>query len=73
MHQLCAFLTHNFRYNARQFSRIYPAGKRINSSNYLPDVSIVILLFVCYQLLTFQWYWSAGCQIVALNYQTPGT
>ncbi|XP_065908200.1 1-phosphatidylinositol 4,5-bisphosphate phosphodiesterase beta-4-like isoform X2 [Dysidea avara] len=42
------------KYNARQFTRIYPAGKRINSSNYLPD-----------------WYWSAGCQIVALNYQTP--
>ncbi|XP_065917924.1 1-phosphatidylinositol 4,5-bisphosphate phosphodiesterase beta-1-like [Dysidea avara] len=42
------------KYNARQFTRIYPAGKRINSSNFLPD-----------------WYWSAGCQIVALNYQTP--
>ncbi|XP_065908218.1 1-phosphatidylinositol 4,5-bisphosphate phosphodiesterase beta-4-like [Dysidea avara] len=42
------------KYNARQFTRIYPAGRRFNSSNYLPD-----------------WYWSAGCQIVALNYQTP--
>ncbi|XP_065908152.1 1-phosphatidylinositol 4,5-bisphosphate phosphodiesterase beta-4-like isoform X2 [Dysidea avara] len=42
------------KYNARQFTRVYPAGRRFNSSNYLPD-----------------WYWSAGCQIVALNYQTP--
>ncbi|XP_065908131.1 1-phosphatidylinositol 4,5-bisphosphate phosphodiesterase beta-4-like isoform X2 [Dysidea avara] len=42
------------KYNARQFSRIYPGGMRMNSTNYLPNL-----------------YWSAGCQIVALNYQTP--
>ncbi|XP_067871822.1 1-phosphatidylinositol 4,5-bisphosphate phosphodiesterase delta-1a isoform X2 [Heterodontus francisci] len=41
--------------NARQLSRIYPAGRRTDSSNYNPiDM------------------WNAGCQIVALNFQTPG-
>lgn len=45
----------NFRrYNITHFSRIYPAGGRINSSNYMPQV-----------------FWNAGCQMVALNYQTP--
>ena len=43
-------------YNMRQHSRIYPAGARVNSSNYMP-----------------QTYWNAGCQMVALNYQTPDT
>lgn len=43
-------------YNMRQNSRIYPAGARVNSSNYMP-----------------QTYWNAGCQMVALNYQTPDT
>lgn len=41
-------------YNARQLSRIYPKGQRIDSSNYNPTV-----------------FWSAGCQLVSLNYQTP--
>ena len=41
------------RYNSRQISRIYPDGKRTDSSNFKP--------------LTF---WNAGCQMVALNYQT---
>lgn len=40
-------------YNKRQLSRIYPAGGRVDSSNYNP-----------------QHAWNAGCQIVALNYQT---
>ncbi|XP_067824452.1 1-phosphatidylinositol 4,5-bisphosphate phosphodiesterase delta-1a isoform X2 [Heptranchias perlo] len=41
--------------NARQLSRIYPAGRRTDSSNYSPvDM------------------WNSGCQIVALNFQTPG-
>ncbi|KAI6654227.1 hypothetical protein LOD99_626 [Oopsacas minuta] len=45
----------NFRrYNITHFSRIYPAGARINSSNYMPQL-----------------FWNAGCQMVALNYQTP--
>ncbi|XP_028660037.2 1-phosphatidylinositol 4,5-bisphosphate phosphodiesterase delta-1a isoform X1 [Erpetoichthys calabaricus] len=44
------FITHNMR----QLSRIYPAGKRTDSSNYNP-VDL----------------WIAGCQIVALNFQTP--
>ncbi|XP_039609638.1 1-phosphatidylinositol 4,5-bisphosphate phosphodiesterase delta-1a isoform X2 [Polypterus senegalus] len=44
------FLIHN----TRQLSRIYPAGKRTDSSNYNP-VDL----------------WIAGCQIVALNFQTP--
>ncbi|XP_065895577.1 1-phosphatidylinositol 4,5-bisphosphate phosphodiesterase beta-4-like [Dysidea avara] len=41
------------KFNARQFSRIYPARKRINSSNFPPQL-----------------YWDAGCQMVALNFQT---
>ncbi|XP_072911151.1 1-phosphatidylinositol 4,5-bisphosphate phosphodiesterase delta-1a isoform X2 [Hemitrygon akajei] len=41
--------------NARQLSRIYPAGLRTDSSNYSP-INM----------------WNAGCQIVALNFQTPG-
>ncbi|XP_063076777.1 1-phosphatidylinositol 4,5-bisphosphate phosphodiesterase delta-3-A [Engraulis encrasicolus] len=43
------------RHNARQLSRIYPSGQRVQSSNYNP-----------------QDMWNAGCQIVALNFQTPG-
>ncbi|PFX30571.1 Inactive phospholipase C-like protein 1 [Stylophora pistillata] len=42
-------------YNKSFLSRIYPAGKRVDSSNYNP-----------------QEMWDCGCQIVALNYQTPG-
>ncbi|CAB3982771.1 1-phosphatidylinositol 4,5-bisphosphate phosphodiesterase delta-4 [Paramuricea clavata] len=40
-------------YNKKQLSRIYPAGSRVDSSNYNPLMA-----------------WSAGCQIVALNFQT---
>ena len=42
------------RYNSSHSSRIYPAGSRISSSNYMPQL-----------------YWNVGCQMVALNYQTP--
>jgi len=42
-------------YNKRQLSRIYPSGKRQDSSNLNPVP-----------------FWNTGCQIVALNYQTPG-
>ncbi|XP_037088123.1 1-phosphatidylinositol 4,5-bisphosphate phosphodiesterase eta-2-like isoform X2 [Pollicipes pollicipes] len=42
-------------YNKRQLSRIYPSGKRQNSSNLNPVP-----------------FWNTGCQIVALNYQSPG-
>lgn len=42
------------QYNQRQLSRIYPAGARIDSSNYNPVP-----------------LWNVGCQLVALNYQTP--
>jgi phosphatidylinositol phospholipase C delta len=41
-------------YNRLQLSRIFPAGGRVDSSNYDPTTT-----------------WSGGCQIVALNYQTP--
>lgn len=41
------------RHNVDKLSRIYPAGSRINSSNYSPVP-----------------LWNAGCQIVALNFQT---
>ena len=43
------------RYHRLQFSRVYPKGSRIDSSNYDP-----VRL------------WNVGCQMVALNYQTPG-
>jgi hypothetical protein len=41
--------------NKRMFTRIYPAGLRVDSSNYNPIQP-----------------WTVGCQLVALNYQTPG-
>jgi phosphatidylinositol phospholipase C delta len=40
-------------HNNRRFVRIYPSGKRVDSSNYYP-----------------QPHWNAGCQVVALNWQT---
>ncbi|XP_071654324.1 1-phosphatidylinositol 4,5-bisphosphate phosphodiesterase delta-3 isoform X2 [Patagioenas fasciata] len=43
------------QYNARQLSRVYPGGLKMDSSNYDP-----------------QEMWNAGCQLVALNFQTPG-
>ncbi|XP_041468034.1 1-phosphatidylinositol 4,5-bisphosphate phosphodiesterase beta-4-like isoform X5 [Lytechinus variegatus] len=41
-------------YNKRQMSRIYPQGRRYDSSNYMPQI-----------------FWNAGCQMVALNFQSP--
>lgn len=43
------------RHNARQLTRVYPLGTRLNSANYNP-----------------QEMWNSGCQLVALNFQTPG-
>ncbi|KAM3959579.1 phospholipase C at 21C [Aphomia sociella] len=40
-------------YNKHQLSRVYPAGIRFDSSNFMPQV-----------------FWNAGCQLVALNFQT---
>lgn len=42
-------------YNKSQLSRVYPAGTRFDSSNFMPQV-----------------FWNAGCQLVAINYQTLG-
>ncbi|XP_068087156.1 1-phosphatidylinositol 4,5-bisphosphate phosphodiesterase gamma-1-like [Anabrus simplex] len=42
------------KYHQLQFSRVYPKGQRIDSSNYMPVPM-----------------WNSGCQMVALNYQTP--
>ncbi|CAB0003270.1 unnamed protein product [Nesidiocoris tenuis] len=42
------------KYHQYQFSRVYPKGQRIDSSNYNP-VPI----------------WNTGCQMLALNFQTP--
>ncbi|XP_023227625.1 1-phosphatidylinositol 4,5-bisphosphate phosphodiesterase gamma-1-like [Centruroides sculpturatus] len=42
------------KYHENQFSRVYPKGARIDSSNYDPVRM-----------------WNCGCQMVALNYQTP--
>ena len=41
-------------YNVRHLTRTYPAGLRVDSSNYNPTLA-----------------WAAGCQLVALNIQTP--
>lgn len=43
------------QYNHRQLSRVYPAGHRVDSSNYDPVP-----------------LWNVGCQLIALNYQSPG-
>ncbi|ESN98658.1 hypothetical protein HELRODRAFT_94839, partial [Helobdella robusta] len=52
--RLCKEEVTNFiEYNRRQFSRIYPSGYRIDSSNFNPVQ-----------------FWTVGCQLVALNYQT---
>lgn len=40
-------------YNKHQLGRVYPAGTRFDSSNFMPQV-----------------FWNAGCQLVALNFQT---
>lgn len=42
-------------YHEVQFSRVYPKGQRVDSSNYNPIR-----------------FWVFGCQMAALNYQTPG-
>ena len=42
-------------FTSRAMCRVYPANRRITSSNFDPYP-----------------YWQAGCQMVALNYQTPG-
>ena len=44
------------QYNIDHMTRTYPAGARVNSSNYNPMLA-----------------WSMGCQLVALNFQTPDT
>lgn len=41
-------------YNQTHMSRTYPAGSRVDSSNYNPLLA-----------------WSTGCQMAALNFQTP--
>lgn len=35
-------------YNKRQMSRIYPSGARANSSNYMPQVSLLNFVFFFY-------------------------
>jgi hypothetical protein len=42
------------QYNVHHMTRTYPAGSRVDSSNYNPIQA-----------------WSVGCQLVALNFQTP--
>ena len=58
-------------------SRIYPKGGRVDSSNYLPQVCLILLtiykiiIYNNYHIITWQLFWNAGCQMVALNFQTP--
>jgi phosphatidylinositol phospholipase C, delta len=42
------------KYNQNHMTRTYPAGVRVDSSNYNPTIA-----------------WAMGCQLVALNFQTP--
>lgn len=51
---LGSLMAWTFSYNKRQMSRIYPQGRRYDSSNYMPQI-----------------FWNAGCQMVALNFQSP--
>ena len=44
------------KYNQYHMTRTYPAGFRVDSSNYNPTIP-----------------WAMGCQLVALNFQTPDT
>ena len=64
-------------YNTYHMSRIYPKGIRTDSSNYNPLVSSSRALAVAVKRHTLnnqfaieQPAWYAGCQLVALNYQT---
>lgn len=73
-------------YNKHQLSRVYPAGTRFDSSNFMPQVCIFLSFSVrtcvcvcaCIRANVFkllfppfsQLFWNAGCQLVALNYQT---
>lgn len=41
-------------YNETHLSRVYPSGKRVDSSNFSPVTG-----------------WSTGCQLMAINFQTP--
>lgn len=41
-------------FNNSHLSRVYPSGKRVDSSNFSPITG-----------------WSAGCQLMAINFQTP--
>ena len=42
------------KFNETHLSRVYPSGKRVDSSNFSPVTG-----------------WSTGCQLMAVNFQTP--
>ncbi len=61
-------------YNKRQFSRLYPKGARVDSSNYMPQVRAAFFpnsATSIWHKIVSQIFWNAGCQLVALNFQTP--
>ena len=71
-------------YNKRQISRLYPKGARVDSSNYMPQVITIIIGILNHadrpDLVldhlehldhAVQVFWNSGCQLVALNFQTP--
>lgn len=43
-------------YNKRQMSRIYPSGTRANSSNYMPQVSLFLILNCTHSIETVRAY-----------------
>lgn len=42
------------KYNMRQLSRIYPQGARINSSNYMPMVHVLLLREEAYSCIKYE-------------------
>ena len=74
-------------YNKRQISRLYPKGARVDSSNYMPQVITIMIGILNHADLLghpdlvldhhdhrdhlVQVFWNSGCQLVALNFQTP--
>ncbi|VDD93286.1 unnamed protein product [Enterobius vermicularis] len=54
-------------HNKRQITRVYPKGKRVDSSNFWPIVGFIRL----WNALLNK-FWNCGIQMAAMNMQTPG-
>jgi len=47
-------------YNKRQMSRIYPKGTRADSSNYMPQVSLLLQIFYRIFIMLQCWFQNSG-------------